>query len=87
MVSVGLGRLLITSKASDARLPKSRGTMRRLQYAAVTRDEGNAADDALMLDQGSCLLLVPKEQNGRQLTNDNAQPVAHETLLSPQADQ
>jgi hypothetical protein len=43
---------LITSKASDARLPKSRGMRRTYWYAAVTRDEGNAADDVLMVDQG-----------------------------------
>jgi hypothetical protein len=44
--------LLITIKASDARLPKSRGMRRTRWYAAVTRDEGNAADDVLMVDQG-----------------------------------
>jgi hypothetical protein len=43
---------LITIKASDARLPKSRGMRRTRWYAAVTRDEGNAADDVLMVDQG-----------------------------------
>ena len=43
---------LITGKASDARLPKSRGMKRTYRYAAVTRDEGNAADDVLMVDQG-----------------------------------
>ena len=43
---------LITGKASDARLPKSRGMRRTYRYAAVTRDEGNAADDVLMVDQG-----------------------------------
>jgi hypothetical protein len=43
---------LITIKASDARLPKSRGMRRTSWYAAVTRDEGNAADDVLMVDQG-----------------------------------
>jgi hypothetical protein len=45
----------MTRKASDARLPISRKefNMRRTGwYAAVTRDEGNAADDALMVNQG-----------------------------------
>jgi hypothetical protein len=49
---------LITIKASDARLPKSRGMRRTRWYAAVTRDEGNAADDVLMVDQGLPLLLT-----------------------------
>jgi hypothetical protein len=31
-------------KCPDARLPKSRGMRRTEKYAAVTRDEGNAAD-------------------------------------------
>jgi hypothetical protein len=31
-------------KCPDARLPKSRGMKRTYKYAAVTRDEGNAAD-------------------------------------------
>jgi hypothetical protein len=44
---------LITIKASDARLPKSRVMRRTRWYAAVTRDEGNTADDVLMVDQGS----------------------------------
>jgi hypothetical protein len=43
---------LITRKASDARLPISRVMRRTICHAAVMRDEGNAADDVLMADQG-----------------------------------
>ena len=43
---------LATSKVLDERRPKFRGVRRTYQYAATTRDEGNVADDALMVDQG-----------------------------------
>ena len=60
---------LATSKGLDARRPKPGthpqggdseqgeekflGVRRTYQYAATTRDEGNVADDALMVDQDS----------------------------------
>jgi hypothetical protein len=41
----GFGQFPVHQQASDARLSKSRGMRRTSWYAAVTRDESNAADD------------------------------------------
>jgi hypothetical protein len=58
MVSIALGRFLITSKASDARrrgaTTEAYEAIRRKEERALARlrREGNAADDALLVDQG-----------------------------------